>query len=30
LLGSSGAANGVRHLHIAVSTGDPEKILGVK
>jgi murein DD-endopeptidase MepM/ murein hydrolase activator NlpD len=30
LFGSSGAANGVQHLHIAVSTGDPEKILGVK
>lgn len=29
LLGTSGAANGVNHLHIASMTGDPEALLGV-
>lgn len=29
LLGTSGAANGVNHLHIACMTGDPEALLGV-
>lgn len=28
--GKSGAANGVEHLHIAVSHGDPEVLLGLK
>lgn len=29
VLGHSGAANGVNHLHIACEHGDPEKMLGV-
>lgn len=29
VLGLSGAANGVEHLHIASQNGDPEKLLGV-
>lgn len=29
-LGGSGAANGVKHLHIACEHGDPEQLLGVK
>lgn len=28
-VGSSGSANGVPHLHIGVSTGDPRQLLGV-
>jgi murein DD-endopeptidase MepM/ murein hydrolase activator NlpD len=30
LLGESGAANGVKHLHIASEHGDPERLLEVK